>query len=213
MFTGLIEAVCEVKKVRMTGGGMRISVDLGGLSAESKTGDSIAINGVCLTVAGLEGRSASFDVSGETLARSSLGRCKSGARVNVERAIQAGGRFGGHIVQGHVDGTGEIKALERKGEFAKIRFAADSSLVGQMVAKGSVAVDGISLTVAEIDDSGFSVTIIPQTLERTTLGAAKVGDKVNIETDVIVKVVKGELKRILPSAKKLTVERLKELGF
>lgn len=213
MFTGLIEAVCDVKSVRVTGGGMRISVDLGELSAECKIGDSIAINGVCLTVAGLEGKLASFDVSSETLARSALGRCKAGARVNVERAMKAGGRFGGHMVQGHIDGTAEVKAIEGKGEFAKVRFVADSGLLEQMVLKGSVAVDGISLTVSEMDDNGFSVVIIPQTLEGTTLGAAKVGDKVNIEADIIVKVVKGELQKILPSENKLTVERLKELGF
>jgi riboflavin synthase len=213
MFTGLIEAVCVVKSVRVTGGGMRMCVDLGELAAESKTGDSIAISGVCLTVAGLEANLASFDVSGETLARSALGRCKAGAKVNVERAMQAGGRFGGHMVQGHVDGTAEIKAIERQGEFAKVRFTADSGLLGQMVDKGSVAVDGISQTVADMDDNGFSAAIIPQTLERTTLGAAKIGDRVNIETDVVVKVVKSELQRILPSENKLTVERLKELGF
>jgi len=127
--------------------------------------------------------------------------------------MKAGERFGGHIVQGHVDGTATIEAIERKGQFADMRFAAGLELLGQMVVKGSVAVDGISLTVAAMDQKGFSVALIPQTMEKTTLGAAKIGDVVNIETDIIVKTIKKQLEKILPESEKLTVERLKELGF
>lgn len=213
MFTGLIEAVCPVKSVVRRGGGLELGVDLGERSDESKVGDSVSINGVCLTVAGHEGQAVRFDVSGETLSRSTLGRLRPGSKVNVELAMKAGARFGGHIVQGHVDGVATIKSIERKGRFADMRFTAGAEMLGHMVVKGSVAVDGTSLTIVDLDEGGFDVTLIPQTLERTTLGAAKVGDAVNIETDVIVKTVKRQLERILPSEGRLTVERLKELGF
>lgn len=213
MFTGLIEAVCPVKSVARKGGGLELGVDLGERSDESKVGDSVSINGVCLTVAGLEGQAVRFDVSAETLSRSTLGRLRPGSMVNVELAMKAGARFGGHIVQGHVDGVATIKSIERKGRFADMRFTAGAEMLGHMVVKGSVAVDGTSLTIVDLDEGGFDVTLIPETLERTTLGAAKVGDAVNIETDVIVKTVKRQLERILPSEGRLTVERLKELGF
>jgi riboflavin synthase len=178
-----------------------------------KVGDSIAINGVCLTVAKLERGLATFEVSGETLTRSTLGRLQPALGVNVELAVKADGRFGGHIVQGHIDGVGTIRAIEKLGEFANVKFAADEELLQQMVVKGSVAVDGISLTIANMGDSSFSVAIIPETLKKTTLGRAKVGDLVNIETDIIAKVIKKQLDKMLPAGRKLTVERLKELGF
>jgi len=213
MFTGLIEAVCTVKSVRQTGGGLLLTVDLGKLSDESKIGDSIAINGVCLTVAELNGSVGSFDVSSETLTKSNLGKLRPASEVNAERAIKATGRLGGHIVQGHIDGVATIKAIERQGQFADIKFAAEPDLLNQMVVKGSVAVDGISLTIANMDDSSFSAAIIPQTLKKTTLGEAKVGDCVNIETDIIVKTIKSQLEAILPQQQKLTAERLKAMGF
>ena len=213
MFTGLIEAVCEVRSVRATGGAMRLSVDLGKLADESKIGDSIAINGVCLTVAKLDGNLAEFDVSSETLKKSALGKLKPTSQVNTELSMKATDRFGGHIVQGHIDGVATIKAIDRQGQFANIKFAADSDLLGQMVVKGSVAVDGISLTIASMDENSFSAAIIPQTLEKTTLGTAKIGDAVNIEIDIIAKVIKKQLDKILPAEERLTVEKLKELGF
>ena len=213
MFTGLIEAVCTVKSVRSTDGAMHMTVDLGKLAGESKIGDSIAINGVCLTVSKLRGSLADFDVSGETLAKSTLGRLKPASEVNTELAMKAGDRFGGHIVQGHIDGTAMIKAIDKRGRFADMKFAAKSELLDQMVVKGSVAVDGISLTVADMDQTSFSAAIIPETLEKTTLGTAKIGDVVNIETDIITKTIKKQLDKILPQEQRLTAERLKELGF
>jgi len=212
MFTGLIEAVCTVRSVSRAAGTMRLEVDLSGLAEQPGIGESIAINGVCLTVARLAGGVAAFDVSGETLAKSTLAELKPSWRVNVEPAVAASGRFGGHFVQGHVDGTGEVLRIAKAEQFANIRFAAEGELLEQMVPKGSVAVDGISLTIAEIDQSGFSVAVIPETLRKTTLGAAKTGNRVNIETDIIVKIVKRQLGSILPQ-KELTVERLSELGF
>ena len=213
MFTGLIKAVCTVRSAYTTGGGMRLAVDLGKLAEESKIGDSIAINGVCLTIVQLKGSLADFDVSSETLTKSTLGKLKSSSPVNTELAMKATDRFGGHFVLGHVDGTATIKAIERQGQFADIKFAADPKLLAQMVVKGSVAVDGISLTIANMDEEGFSVSIIPETLKKTTLGQAKIGDAVNIETDIIIKTIKKQLEKILPQKQSLTTERLKELGF
>jgi len=210
MFTGLIETICNVKSFRQSGGGALLTVDLGGLAGETKVGDSIAVNGVCLTVAKLVGSCADFDISAETLAKTTLGRLTSSSQVNIERAMKADERFGGHFVMGHIDGVATIKAIERQGQFAVMKFEATADLLSQMVIKGSVAVDGISLTIAEMDETSFSVALIPQTLEKTTLGKAKVGDLVNIETDIIIKAVNKKLKS---AAGGLTVEKLKELGF
>jgi riboflavin synthase len=214
MFTGLIEAVCTVASISRRGpDAMQLAVDLGDLAEGAGIGDSIAVNGVCLTVAGLQGRQASFDVSGETISRSTLDRLKPSARVNVERALRPTDRLGGHIVQGHIDGTATIRAVRRQGQFADIEFAAGAELLEQMIVKGSVAVDGISLTVAGMTEDGFSVAVIPQTLDRTTLGRSKAGDSVNIETDIIVKFIKKQLERVMPAKQELTVEKLKQLGF
>ena len=192
---------------------MLLSVDLGELADDSKIGDSIAINGVCLTIAKLESGIASFELSGETLAKSTLGKLKPSSQVNVERAIKAADRFGGHFVQGHIDGTATIKAIDKRGRFADIKFAAGAELLDAMVAKGSVAVDGISLTIASIDQNSFTVALIPETLNKTTLSKVKIGDEVNIETDIIVKTIKTQLEKILPQKQSLTAEKLKELGF
>jgi riboflavin synthase len=213
MFTGLIKAICTVKSAYTASGGMHLTVDLGKLAEESKIGDSIAINGVCLTIAQIRGSIAELEVSGETLTKSTLGSLKSSSLVNTEPAMKATDRLGGHFVLGHVDGIATIKAIRQQGQFADIKFAANPKLLAQMVVKGSVAVDGISLTIADTDEDSFSVSIIPETLKRTTLGAAKIGDMVNIETDIIIKAIKKQLENILPAEQKLTAERLKELGF
>ena len=213
MFTGLIEAVCTVMSVRRSESTMLLSVDLGELADDSKIGDSIAINGVCLTIARLEGSIATFELSGETLARSTLDKLKPSSQVNVERAIKAADRFGGHFVQGHIDGTATIKAIDKRGRFADMKFAAEPGLLNVMVVKGSVAVDGISLTIAGIDQNSFTVALIPETLNKTTLSKVKIGYEVNIETDIIVKTIKTQLEKILPQTQSLTAEKLKELGF
>jgi riboflavin synthase len=192
---------------------MSLAVDLGKLAEDTRIGDSIAINGVCLTVVKLERDVAVFDISGETLAKSTLGRLKMASPVNVERALKPNDRFGGHIVQGHVDGTATIKKIDQHGQFVDMRFAAATELLDQMVTKGSVALDGISLTIADMDRDCFSVALIPQTLERTTMGRARVGDIVNVETDIIAKMIKKQLDKILPQQRKLTIEKLKQLGF
>ncbi len=213
MFTGLIEMLCIVKSVRNTAGAMQLTVDLGKLADETKVGDSIAINGTCLTVAQLTANVAVFDVSPETLRKSALGKLKAGSQVNVERAVKAGDRLGGHIVAGHIDGTATIAAVHKQDKVWNIKFSAPSELLDQMVVKGSVAVDGISLTIASLDKGSFGAAIIPETLKKTTLGQTKIGDSVNVETDIIVKIIKKQLDKILPQKQNLTVENMKELGF
>jgi riboflavin synthase len=214
MFTGLIEAICDVKSVSPgAASGGSLVVELGEMAQDCKTGDSIAVSGVCLTVTRLQGTTATFGLSQETLDSSTLGMLRPAAKVNIERAMKPTDRLGGHIVQGHVDGIGTIKVVKRLGEFADIEFAAEPELLGQMVIKGSVAVDGVSLTIAEISPEGFRVAAIPETLNRTTLGNAYMGARVNIEVDILVKIVRRQLEAILPQKQTLTVERLKQMGF
>jgi len=213
MFTGIIEFVGVVRGASFSSSGGRVSVDIGLLAEGTKVGDSIAVNGVCLTVSRLSGSVADFDVSGETVGKSSVGKVRSGSVVNLERAMSAGGRFGGHIVQGHVDGVAKVEAVKRQGEFVEMRFGCAEELLGEIIAKGSVAVDGVSLTVAKIDGRGFSVAAIPVTLKETTLGKMKVGDVVNVETDIICKTVKKQLERMVGGGGGLTVDKLREMGF
>ncbi|MBW8038678.1 MAG: riboflavin synthase [Planctomycetes bacterium] len=213
MFTGLIEQVCRITSVNRIAGAVELGIDLGKLAEESKNGDSIAVSGVCLTVAGLGGNLVRFDVSGETLTKSNLGKLTAGSKVNIELAMKVGERLGGHIVQGHVDGVAKIKSIDKRGEFADIRFEAERELLDQMVAKGSVAVEGISLTIATLEGNSFGVAIIPETLKNTTLGEAKTGDVVNIEADIITKTIKKQIEKILSQRQTLTEEKLKQLGF
>ena len=213
MFTGLIETISTVKTVRFAGDSMVLTIDLGKLADEVKTGESIAINGACLTITKLQGSLVSFDVGAETLAKSTLGKLKPSSEVNIERSLKANDRFGGHFVLGHVDGTAKIDAIDKTGEFANIKFAAKADLLNAIIAKGSVAIDGISLTIAAVDQNSFEVYVIPETLKRTTLSKAKIDDYVNIETDIIVKTIKRQLDEILPKKQGLTAEKLRQLGY
>jgi riboflavin synthase len=206
--------MCEVRAVSSSGGsGGGLVVDLGALAEDCKLGDSIAINGACLTVTRLDGAVATFGLSQETLAKSTLGRLRPSSKVNVERAMKATDRFGGHIVQGHVDGVGTIRAVKPLGEFADWEFAVEAELLNQMVSKGSVAVEGVSLTIAELGPGSFRVAAIPETLARTTLGEARIGDRVNIEIDILAKTVRRQLETMLDGGQPLTVERLREMGY
>ncbi len=152
-------------------------------------GESVAINGCCLTAIAIEGSCWSFQAGTETLSKTNLGRLRPGDAVNLERALPVDGRFGGHFVQGHVDGVGQVDRIERDGEWVTMWFHVPQSLMGQIVGKGSVAVDGVSLTVVQVADDRFSVALIPHTLEMTTLGLRRPGDEVNIETDILGKYV------------------------
>ena len=213
MFTGIIQQVCTVKASLRDGDSAAITVDLGQLANQAKTGDSIAINGSCLTVSKLAVASATFDVSGETLAKTTLGKLAPGAKVNVELALRADDRFGGHFVLGHVDNTATILKIEKKGDFSTFTFTAPKDLLNQMVPKGSVAIDGISLTIAELNPDGFTVAVIPQTLKETTLGQAKINQKTNIEIDIITKTVRRYLEKDIPPKGNLTIKDLQQQGF
>lgn len=169
---------------------MRLEIKAPAAIAEGcRIGDSVATNGCCLTVVAIEGPRWAFEAGAETLSKTNLGRLKPGDPVNLERALPAGGRLGGHFVQGHVDGVGEVATMERDGEWTTIWFRVPEHLTAQMVAKGSITVDGVSLTLVNVERESFSVALIPHTLSVTTLGTRRVGDAVNIETDILGKYV------------------------
>jgi len=212
MFTGLIQQVCTVKSLLSASGGGVLVIDLQQLAPQVKIGDSIAINGVCLTVSKLTGTLAAFGLSAETLAKTNLGKLSPGGAVNVELSLRADDRLGGHFVLGHVDGIATIKRIEKKDDFATITFSAPKNLLEQLIPKGSVALDGISLTIAGLSADGFTVAVIPQTLKQTTLAEAKINQTVNLEIDIITKTVKKHLENLLPH-NDLTIEGLRQQGF
>jgi len=189
VFTGLVAALGMVREADRGDDGTRLTVEAGALAAELAEGDSVAVNGVCLTATAIAGGAFSADVMAETLDRSSLGPLRAGDRVNLELALRAADRMGGHMVQGHVDGVGTVARVAEDGFARLVTVAADPALLRYVVEKGSIAVDGVSLTVATVDDAEFTVSLIPETLERTTLGAAEQGDAVNLEVDVLAKYV------------------------
>jgi riboflavin synthase len=194
MFTGLVETTAQVRRVEPDGDGVRLEVRTP-LAAELANGDSIAVNGVCLTAVDPDGESFRADVMAETLRRSSLGPLGEGDPVNVELALRAGDRLGGHVVQGHVDGTGTVESVTEEGFARLVRVTAGPDTLRYVVEKGSIAVDGVSLTVASVDEAGFTVSLIPETLERTTLGQAAPGRVVNLEVDVLAKYVEKLVNR------------------
>lgn len=213
MFTGIIQHVGLVRTAGPAGRGARLVIDVGPLAELLTPGRSIAVNGACLTAAAVTGAEADFDAVAETLARTTLGRLRAATRVNLEPAVQAGGRLDGHIVQGHVDGTAEVASVKR-GDQRVVELVAETALTDQMVPKGSVAVDGVSLTLVDVSDGRFSVALVPTTLEATTLGDLAAGQAVNVETDVIGKCVLRYLRRLsAPAGGGLSLEKLKEAGF
>jgi riboflavin synthase len=185
MFTGIVE---ELGSVVEAGSG-RLSIRCRAVTADSTIGSSIAVNGVCLTVVERDPDCLRFDVSIETMRRSALGRLEPGSTVNLERPVTLMTRLGGHLVQGHVDGVGEIVSFEPKGDGARVAFRIPGELAAFVVEKGSIAVDGVSLTAASVDGDRIDVALIPHTLAATTLGSATVGDRVNVEVDLMAKYV------------------------
>lgn len=212
MFTGIVEEVGKVTEVRRTGTVTRISVNGPKVAAGTQVNDSVSVNGVCLTVTACLGTRMAFDAVTETLQRSTLRYTRPGENVNLERALAVGGRVGGHFVLGHVDGTGRIVSVHDRGADRIIRIHTEPELMRLMVYKGSVAVDGVSLTVAELDKETFSVAIIPHTLRNTTFREHREGDTVNIEADILGKYVDRLLGLHVQEAG-LTVEKLAAAGF
>ena len=188
MFTGLVEAMGTIRSLTRPNSAVEAAdlvVDIP-FARELQNGESVAIDGCCLTVVGIDGKEVRFQAGPETLKRTTLGERKSGDPVNLERALRADARFGGHFVQGHVDGVGEVVARDRNGEWENVRITV-GSLMREVVAKGSIAVDGVSLTVVDADSESLSVMLIPHTMQATTLGRRQVGSHVNIETDMLAK--------------------------
>jgi riboflavin synthase len=194
MFTGLVQSLAEVVEVVAEPPGVRLVVCDPKIAAQSTIGDSIAINGCCLTVVANDGRRLEFQAGEETLSRTNLGELTAGARVNLESSLKAGDAIGGHYVMGHIDAVGRVDERRDDADWSTIWFRAPAAQLRQMASKGSVSVDGVSLTLVEVDDERFRVALIPHTLAETTLGCKKVGDRVNIETDVLAKYVERQLK-------------------
>jgi riboflavin synthase len=212
MFTGIVTELGEVASIRRTGTGAVLSVKAESAAGAAEIGDSIAINGACLTVTKIDGATVSFDLSGETLDSTTLGRLKGGERVNIEEALKADGKLGGHFVTGHVDAVGKIIGKTKDGETFKYQIQASPGVMEFLVEKGSVAVDGISLTVVDVLEDSFTLVIIPHTADVTTMGFRGRGDEVNLEADIIGKYVMRFLKRKNGSDTGL-MEALKREGF
>jgi riboflavin synthase len=212
MFTGIVEELGEVAALESLTDAARLTVLARTVGDDVSLGDSISVNGVCLTVTGWDdpetqqapGRRLHFDVMAESLQRSSLGSLQPGDPVNLERAVLASSRLGGHVVQGHVDGVGTVAGRQPAEHWDIVRISAPAGVTRYLVEKGSVTVDGVSLTVTETDESGFAVSLIPETLRRTTLGRRGVGEQVNLEVDVIAKYVESAVARLLPGGATVT---------
>lgn len=212
MFTGIVEELGSVLSLERRGEGARLRIRCATVLSDAFAGASICVNGVCLTAVDLRPDSFAADVAPETMRRTNIGDLRVGRRVNLERPVPPAGRLGGHVVQGHVDGTGELLGLTELGNdnwWLRVRVPAE--LDRYLVMKGSVAIDGISLTVASMENCELAVTIIPHTYEHTTLGGYRPGDRVNLETDVLAKYVEKLLR--VPGGEPLRVEKLKEMGY
>ena len=215
MFTGIVEELGTIRSIRRGAASAVLSIGAEAVLSDLRIGDSVAVNGVCLTATGVDGSGFTADVMHETLQRSSLGALGPGSRVNLERAMAADGRFGGHIVSGHIDGTGTIAERRRDDNAVWYTVSAPPALLRYIVEKGSIAIDGISLTVASVEADRFSVSVIPHTAAVTALGRKRPGDVVNLETDIIGKYVEKLLRPAEPAAPRagLSLEFLMENGF
>lgn len=196
MFTGIIETVGRVVAIDPQGEKSRLSIEAPAITDDLPIGASVAVNGTCLTVVEVRDGTVVFEAVRETLDRSSLGDLRSASRVNLERAMRADGRLDGHIVQGHVDGTGRVRALDRRADDVRLAVDCDTEFAALLVPKGSIAIDGVSLTLVAVEDAGFDVALIPHTLAATNLADRQVGDRVNLEADVLGKYVQKYLARI-----------------
>ncbi len=212
MFTGIVERTGRIAATRAAVGGRRLSVEAGAMTDGCGMGASVCVSGVCLTIAAVANGRIEFDVVSETLNRSTLGAKRIGDRVNLERSLAVGDRFDGHFVQGHVDGTAVVERVQTSPEDDQVWLRPVGDLRPFLIPKGSVAVDGVSLTIARVERGLFSIALIPTTRERTTLSELKVGDRLNIESDIITRTVVHRLSE-LSSAGSLTLESLRAAGF
>ncbi|MBN7772172.1 riboflavin synthase [Clostridium aminobutyricum] len=216
MFTGIIEEKGRIKSIGVGRNSSRLTIEGDKIFDQIQIGDSVAVNGVCLTVCTLSGKTFEADVMGETISRSSLGGLKPGSCVNLERAMAANGRFGGHIVSGHIDGTGRIVSLTPDEIATWVKISAPPSLMRYIVEKGSIAIDGISLTVAKVEPDSFQVSLIPHTGSETTLLDKRPGDIVNLENDIIGKYIEklmGLEHRKEKNKSSITMDFLAKNGF
>lgn len=214
MFTGIIEGVGRIAALQPVGGDLRLTVAVGSLPFDAvQLGESIAVNGVCLTVIAFDASSFQADASTETLSLTTLGRLRDGALVNLERAMRPTDRLGGHLVSGHVDGVGCVLSVHGDARAQRWRFAAPAPLLKYIAKKGSICVDGVSLTINDVDAGGFAVGLIPHTLAVTTLGARKPGDAVNLEVDLLARYVARLLATTTPAEAGVTRELLARSGF
>lgn len=213
MFTGIIEELGIIRKISISGHSGSITIEASKILEGTRIGDSIAVNGICLTVTSMAGDSFTADIMAETVRRSSLKGAVSGDKVNLERAMAADGRFGGHIVSGHVDGTGTIIGMHREENAVWVTISAEPSIMKFIVEKGSVCLDGISLTVAKVGTTDFSVSVIPHTGEETTLLRKKTGSLINIENDVVGKYVERLLNFKNNESTGITMDFLKKYDF
>jgi riboflavin synthase len=213
MFSGIIEYLGTVSELGKLGGGRSIAIEAGPLADGMKPGDSLAVNGVCLTATSVERELVRLEAVSETLDKTTLGGLKAGARVNLERALAAGGRLDGHIVQGHVDTTTIVMGVQRLSESVLMEFALNEQIAPFVVGRGSVAVDGVSLTVARLKERSFIVSLVGFTWSHTTLGMHSSGDMVNVETDIIGKYVVASLERTRSAGQTLTEDKLRGWGY
>lgn len=209
MFTGIIEEIGEIAAIKRGAKSCELLIKGDAIFSDLKIGDSVAVNGVCLTVTAINVKTFTADVMAETMRRSGLGTLQKGSKVNLERAMSANGRFGGHIVSGHIDGMGFVQSLAREDNAVWVTITADESIMRYIVEKGSVAIDGISLTVARVFKDAFSVSIIPHTGSETTLLTRRAGDRVNLECDIIGKYVE----KLVGKSSTITEDFLKEYNF
>lgn len=209
MFTGIVEEIGKVKAIKK--GEKSATLIIGGnlIFSDLKLGDSVAVNGVCLTVTSINGKIFTTDVMNETLSRSSIEELKTGSNVNLERAMSANGRFGGHIVSGHIDGIGKISAIKKDNIAIWYTVKTDSKIMRYIIEKGSITIDGISLTVAKVERDNFSVSIIPHTAKETILSEKKTGSIVNLENDIVGKYIE----KLMTTPKGITNDFLFENGF
>jgi riboflavin synthase len=193
MFTGLVETMGEVAAFSPEGPGARLTIQSPLIADGLKHGDSVAVNGCCLTVVATDNELFQFEAGSETLKRTNLGKLARGHQVNLERSLKAGDRLGGHFVTGHIDGLGTVRKRIQEGQWWFYHFETPPTLIHHLASKGSIAVDGVSLTVVDVDETSFSVALIPHTLAMTTLGQRQEGDTVNLETDILAKYVERQL--------------------